>query len=68
MFTSPEDLILIKLKWYKESESSRQREDIESILQITKNLDLTYLKEMTEQLGLTQPWNEIVDNQKNKDV
>ena len=31
-FTSPEDLVLIKLKWYKESHSDRQFEDVQSIL------------------------------------
>ena len=42
--TSPEDLILIKLLWYKESESTRQLEDVESILKIQKKLDWKYLK------------------------
>lgn len=41
---SPEDLILIKLKWYKEVESERHLEDIESILKIQKKLDWAYLK------------------------
>lgn len=43
-FTSPEDLILIKLLWYKNSGSSRQLEDIESILKIQKKLDMKYIK------------------------
>lgn len=44
-FTSGEDLILQKLKWYRESGSSRQLEDIESILNISgKDLDYAYLK------------------------
>lgn len=43
-FTSPEDLILAKLLWYKESQSTRQLEDIESILRIQKELDRQYLK------------------------
>lgn len=43
-FSSPEDLILIKLQWYKKTESTRQLEDIESILKIQKKLDLKYLK------------------------
>ena len=37
--TSPEDLILSKLLWYKEGQSTRQLEDIESILKIQKRLD-----------------------------
>ena len=46
-FVSPEDLILSKLLWYKSSESTRQLEDIESILSIT-TVDLHYLKRLAE--------------------
>lgn len=42
-FVSPEDLILSKLKWHKESESTRHLEDIESILKISK-VDIKYIK------------------------
>lgn len=45
-FTSPEDLILSKLRWYQQSQSSRHIEDIESILKISgKKLDRNYLKQ-----------------------
>jgi hypothetical protein len=40
-FISPEDLILSKLLWYKESQSALQIEDIKSILKISK-VDLKY--------------------------
>lgn len=44
-FTAPEDLILIKLIWYKQSGSSRHLEDIQSIAQFSKDqLDINYLK------------------------
>ena len=62
-FTSPEDLILIKLKWYKESESSRQREDVESILKITENLDKSYIEEMAQNIDLLDVWLKIGDKQ-----
>lgn len=42
-FVSPEDLILSKLRWYKEGGSAKQREDIESLLKIQTNLDSEYL-------------------------
>lgn len=42
-FVSPEDLILSKLRWYTISESSRQLEDVESILKIQRGLDWKYL-------------------------
>ncbi len=41
---SPEDLILIKLQWYKDSGSTRHLEDAESILKISE-VDLKYIKE-----------------------
>ena len=40
---SPEDLILIKLQWHKNSGSTRHLEDAESILKITE-VDLEYIK------------------------
>lgn len=53
-FSSPEDLILIKLKWHKESQSSRQLEDVESILKISgKELDMNYLKNWAAKLGVS---------------
>ena len=42
--TSPEDLILIKLLWHAKTESTRQLEDIESVLRIQKKLNWSYLK------------------------
>lgn len=43
-FLSPEDLILSKLLWRKESESELQLRDVESILKIQKKLDWEYLR------------------------
>ena len=62
-FTSPEDLILIKLKWHQESGSNRQMEDIQSILKITKNMDKVYLKKMAEELGLGKHWDEVIEEE-----
>ena len=42
-FISPEDLILSKLQWYQQTQSTRHLEDIESILKISK-VDLKYVK------------------------
>lgn len=48
-FTSPEDLILMKLLWFEESKSTRHLEDIQSIMSIKKNeLDFKYLKKWAE--------------------
>ncbi|MEK7593133.1 MAG: nucleotidyl transferase AbiEii/AbiGii toxin family protein [Patescibacteria group bacterium] len=43
-FISPEDLILIKLLWHKNSGSTRHLEDAESILKITE-VDLEYIND-----------------------
>ncbi|MDP1845987.1 MAG: hypothetical protein Q8L09_04590 [Candidatus Moranbacteria bacterium] len=43
-FCSPEDLVLIKLQWYEKTKSTRQLEDIESIIAIQKKLDWKYIK------------------------
>jgi len=45
---SPEDLILRKLLWYKESESDRQSEDIESIFKRQKKLDMRYIRKWAQ--------------------
>lgn len=53
-FSSAEDLILIKAVWSKESESTRQREDIASIFAISGDgLDTAYLKHWSAQLEVT---------------
>lgn len=45
IFSSPEDLILKKLLWFKESNSNRHLEDIQSVIAIIKDqLDFDYLK------------------------
>ncbi len=52
-FTSPEDLILSKLKWFKESHSNRHLEDAESVLKISgAELDMKYLNEWAEEIGV----------------
>lgn len=48
-FISPEDLILSKLIWHKESGSDRQLEDIESVLRRQKKLDWKYLRKWSKQ-------------------
>lgn len=53
-FTSPEDLILVKLKWYKASHSSRQLEDVESIIKMSgEKLNMVYLKKWANKMGVT---------------
>jgi hypothetical protein len=50
-FISPEDLIINKLIWYKETMSSRHLEDIKSIISISK-IDKNYIRRMAKLLDL----------------
>ncbi len=53
-FTSPEDLILVKLKWHKQSGSPRQLEDVESVVKISgKKLNFDYLKKSAAAIGVS---------------
>jgi len=53
-FTSPEDLILSKLKWYQLSCSDRHIDDIKSVLRISgEKLDKKYLRSWISKLGLS---------------
>ena len=58
-FISPEDLILSKLIWHKESKSSRHLEDIKSILEISK-VNLNYIKKWAEEQSTIKILNEIL--------
>lgn len=58
-FISAEDLILSKLRWYKESESTRHLEDIGSILRISK-VDLNYIKEQAEGQSTSAIFNKLL--------
>ncbi|MFA5293420.1 MAG: hypothetical protein WC496_10345 [Phycisphaerae bacterium] len=54
-FVSPEDIILLKLDWYRQSgcNSERQWTDVLGVLSIQKNsLDFDYLKNWAKKLGL----------------
>jgi len=60
-FVSPENLILSKLEWYQQSQSSRHLEDVESILKISGDkLDKAYLKQWAERLGFLETLNKIL--------
>jgi len=54
---SPEDVILLKLRWYKQTGcvSDRQWSDILGVLAVQKNnLDFEYLKNWAKKLGLNE--------------
>ncbi len=53
-FSSAEDLILIKLLWFKKNGSTRQLEDVASIIHIQKRLDKKYLQTWASELDIEQ--------------
>ena len=60
-FISPEDLILSKLVWAKESESTRHLEDVKTILDVQKSkLDLDYIKKWAIQQSTIETLEEIL--------
>ena len=66
-FSSPEDMILKKLSWFKESEIDKHLDDALGILEVQQNLDLPYLKKWAEKLeiqGLFQQLREELSKRK----
>lgn len=62
-FVSPEDLILSKLLWGKESNSWKQKEDIKTVLENPRNnLDFKYLKFWAEQQGTIDILNNLLED------
>jgi hypothetical protein len=49
---APEDLILSKLEWAKDSKSEVQLRDVQNLLQSVKGLDRRYLARWAKQLGV----------------
>lgn len=59
-FISPEDLILVKLLWHRESGSEKQLTDAHSVLEISaQQLDGDYLRKWARKLGVEELFNEI---------
>ena len=50
---SPEDLILSKLEWSKDSGSELQNNDVHVLLSSVENLDQEYLEKWAQELGVT---------------
>lgn len=57
--TSPEDLILSKLFWAKESLSEIQIRDVRNLLKTVHNLDVDYVEKWVRELGLEEVYNKV---------
>jgi predicted nucleotidyltransferase len=56
---APEDLILSKLEWAKESKSEVQLKDVKNLLQSVKQLNRRYLTRWAKQLGVDSLYREV---------
>ena len=56
---SPEDLILSKLFWAKDSLSQLQLGDVSNLLQMLKDLDTPYIEKWVHELKLDFLWNRV---------
>ncbi len=57
-FISPEDLVISKLRWAKDSLSEMQLKDVRNLMETVDNLDLKYIDNWISQLGLEQIYKE----------
>lgn len=58
-FISPENLVISKLIWYRESGSTRQLEDIVSVMDVQDKLDKVYINKWIKKLGLEKEYQEL---------
>jgi hypothetical protein len=61
-FASPEDVILRKLQYFQEGGSEKHLRDIAGVFKIQGNrLDLGYIAEWAESLGVSEVWQELLE-------
>ncbi len=64
-FASPEDAILMKLKYYQEGQSEKHLRDIRSVLKIqNERIDFKYLEFWANRLKVTTEWEFVLDGLK----
>lgn len=60
-FAAPEDIVIMKMKYYLEGGSEKHLRDITGILRISRNeVDMHYIAEWSRRLGLTDVWKMIL--------
>ncbi len=52
--TAPEDLILSKLYWAKETMSELQLNDVRNLFKSVKDIDVNYIKQWVNYLGINE--------------
>ena len=60
-FSSPEDVIIMKMKYYQEGESEKHLRDITSMLKISgDSIDRDYIEQWAEQLNVFGIWRAVI--------
>ena len=59
-FISPEDLVISKLNWAKDSLSEIQLKDVRNLIETVDNLDLKYIDKWISQLDLEKIYKEAI--------
>ena len=57
-FISPEDLVISKLDWARDSRSEMQLKDVRNLIETVSNLDIKYIEKWISQLDLEQIYKE----------
>ena len=57
-FVSPEDLVISKLIWAKDSHSEMQLKDVKNLVETVDNLDTGYIEQWLRKLGLEELYKE----------
>ncbi len=61
-FSSPEDVIIMKMKYYKDGGSEKHLRDITGMLKISKEIiDINYIEKWVNNLNLNEIWKGIQD-------
>ena len=64
-FASPEDVIIMKMRYYKEGESEKHLRDITGMLKISGDIiDRKYIESWADKLGIEDIWRSILERLK----
>ena len=64
-FASPEDVIIMKMRYYKEGESEKHLRDITGMLKISGDIiDRKYIESWADKLGIEDIWRSILERVK----
>ncbi len=68
-FASPEDAILMKLRYYQEGESQKHLRDIAGVLRVQgASVDKAYIAKWAQSLGVWEVWNMILQQEGSADA